>query len=235
MSLMPKTFLEVEAPLEVKLDNFPKYVRRQRLSRFLARYELFKLQMGVKGSIIECGVQHGGGLLAWAKLSEALEPYAIHRRVFGFDTFNGFPRLHDHDVAGSLTVHHKPGGFHAGYDVYTELGHVIEEFDEERYLRQFQKVFLVRGDAQSTIPAFVREHPYVLVSLLFMDFDLYEPTRIALETFVPRMSKGSILAFDEVNNDCWPGATQALLETVDLRKHTINKFSMDPNIAYIVL
>ena len=232
---MPKTFLEIEAPLEVKLDNFPKYVNRQKLSRFLARYELFKMVMGVKGSIIECGVQHGGGLLAWAKLSEALEPYAIHRRVFGFDTFEGFPDLHPNDVTGNLTVNHKPGGFSAGYDVYTELQQVIEEFDEQRYLHQYQKVFLIRGDAQYTIPEFVRENPYVLVSLLFLDFDLYEATRVALETFVPRMSKGSILAFDEVNNAWWPGATQALLENVELRKYAINKFTMDPNIAYIVL
>ena len=28
---------------EVKLDNFPKYVRRNQLKRFLALYELFKL------------------------------------------------------------------------------------------------------------------------------------------------------------------------------------------------
>jgi len=232
---MPKTFLTVDVPLEVKLENFPKYVPRQRLSRFLVRYELFKLQMAIKGSIIECGVQHGGGLLAWAKLSEALEPYAIHRRVFGFDTFTGFPAIHEHDQRGAVTRHHQKGGFNPGYDVQRELTEVLEEFDAERYLKQYQKVFLVKGDARETIPAFIVENPYVLVSLLFLDFDLYEPTKIALETFLPRMGKGSILAFDEVNNAWWPGETQALLDSVKLREHQINKFSMDPNIAYIVL
>jgi len=43
-----------------KLENFPKYVRRQTIARFLARYELFKMILDVKGSIIECGVHHGG-------------------------------------------------------------------------------------------------------------------------------------------------------------------------------
>lgn len=232
---MAKTFLTVDAPLDVKLENFPKYVPRQRLSRFLARYELFKMQLGIKGSIVECGVQHGGGLLAWAKLSEALEPYAIHRRVYGFDTFEGFPAIHNHDQRGHLTQNHKEGGFHPGYDVYAELQEVVEEFDNERYLRQYQKVFLVKGDARQTIPQFVADNPYLLISLLFLDFDLYEPTKVALETFLPRMGKGSLLVFDEINNAWWPGATQALLDTVNLRGCQINRFTMDPNIAYIVM
>ena len=30
---------------QLKWDNFEKYVRRQSLARFLARYELFKMQI----------------------------------------------------------------------------------------------------------------------------------------------------------------------------------------------
>ncbi len=33
---------------QLKWDNFEKYVRRQSLARFLARYELFKMQMPIK-------------------------------------------------------------------------------------------------------------------------------------------------------------------------------------------
>ena len=35
--------------------------------------------------------------------------------------------------------------------------------------------------------------------MLYLDFDLYAPTKAALETFLPRMPKGAILAFDELN------------------------------------
>ena len=71
--------------------------------------------------------------------------------------------------------------------------------------------------------------------MLFLDFDLYAPTRTALEWLVPRMGRGAVLAFDEINSARWPGETRALLEMVDLKKHRINRFTMDPNIAYIVL
>ncbi len=232
---MSQTFETSPAPLSAKLDNFPKYVRRQTLSRFLARYELFKMQLGVSGSIIECGVHHGGGLFAWAKLSAALEPYAIHRRIYGFDTFCGFPDTGAHDRPNEPNPVSTVGGFDPGYDVYDELTQLISEHDHNRYLADVKKVFLVRGDATKTIPEFVERNSYLLVSLLFMDFDLYEPTRVALEHFTPRMGKGAILAFDDINNAWWPGETTALLETLGVKAHRLERFPMDPNITYIVL
>jgi hypothetical protein len=216
-------------------DDFPKYATRQSLARFLARYELFKLQLEVKGSIVECGVHQGGGLMTWAKLSAALEPYSLHRHVIGFDTFEGFPSIHAKDRTGADNRDLRPGGLGTGTDVYDELTDLIREYDENRFLSQYQKVFLVKGDAVQTIPAFIASNPHLLVSLLFLDFDLYEPTKVALDSFLPRMGKGAVLAFDEINSARWPGETQALLEAMDLRSYRIQQFPMDPNISYIVL
>lgn len=219
------------------MRHFEKYINRQSMTRFLARYELFKLQQPIKGCIVECGVHHGAGLMSWAKLSAGLEPYALDRRIIGFDTFTGFPAVHDEDKTGDQSDNGalKAGGFDTGYDVYQELNELIAEYDQNRYLNHLQKVFMVKGDATITIPQFIQEHPYVLVSLLFLDFDLYEPTKTALQHFLPRMCKGSIIAFDEVNNPWWPGETKALLEVLDLSKYSLQRFSFDPNISYIVL
>ncbi len=218
--------------------QFEKYATRQSISRFLARYELFKIQENIKGSIVECGVHHGSGLMAWAKLSAALEPYALDRRVIGFDTFEGFAGITEEDLSSRESEENsetKKGGFSTGYDVYNELQLLIQDFDENRFLNKFEKVFLVKGDALETIPQYIEENPHLLVSLLFLDFDLYEPTKVALENFLPRMSKGSIIAFDEINNPWWPGETTALLEKFNLREVQINRFTFDPNISYIIL
>ena len=40
-----------------------------------------------------------------------------------------------------------------------------------------------------------------MLLLLFVDFDLYKPCKVALKNFIPRMTKGSILAFDEMYED----------------------------------
>ena len=73
----------------VKWQNFEMQVHRRHLARFIVRYELFKKILDVKGSIVECGVHYGGGVLAWAKLSSIFEPYALNRKIIGFDTFEG--------------------------------------------------------------------------------------------------------------------------------------------------
>ena len=77
-------FEDSKCATDKKLANFTKYVRRQHLARFLVQYEIFKKQLRIKGSIVECGVHHGGGLMAWAKLSSILEPYNYHRKIIGY-------------------------------------------------------------------------------------------------------------------------------------------------------
>jgi hypothetical protein len=129
----------------------------------------------------------------------------------------------------------KTGGLSVSYDVFVELKELIAEFDQNRFLNQFEKVFLIQGDASETIPKFIDENPYLLVSLLFLDFDLYEPTKAALEYFLPRMPKGAVLAFDEINNPWWPGETAAMLEHIDIKAREIKRFPFDPNIAYIII
>ena len=62
-------------------------------AKFLTKYELFKQILNVNGSIVEAGVLHGGGTLAWAKLSSILEPTNHTRKIIGFDTFEGFPSV----------------------------------------------------------------------------------------------------------------------------------------------
>lgn len=217
---------------EVKLENFPKYVRRQNMTRFLALYEIFKRAMPVKGSIVECGVNHGFGTMSWAKFSAILEPVNLMRRVYGFDTFEGFPGVGEKDRSAS-SQHVKEGDLAA--DVHDELTQLIDIYDSTRFIGHVNKVQLIKGDATVTIPQFIDENPHVLVSLLYLDFDLYEPTKVALEHFLPRMPKGAILAFDELDNPLWPGETLAMLETHANRPLKIERLDFDPYIGFAVL
>jgi len=219
--------------IEEKLANFSKYVRRQALARFLVQSELFKLQLDIKGSIIEGGVHHGGGVLTWAKLSAIFEPYNYHREVIGFDTFEGFPSVSDSDLSNRGVA--SAGMFKPSGDIHREICEQINDFDENRFLGEIPKVRLVRGDACEEIPRFLADNPHVLVSLLYLDFDLYEPTQVALETFLPRMPRGAVIGFDEVNNPDWPGETRALLDALGLRQYKLECLPFEPNISFIVL
>ena len=226
-----KIFNDSQDTVEAKLENFPKYVRRQHLKRFLAMYEIFKLALPVKGSVVECGVFKGFGTMTWAKLSTMLEPENLTRRIYGFDTFCGFPNITDKDNNSVNT--HKRGDLSAGS--YEELLALIKEYDQDRFLGHMDKVHLIKGDVCKTIPEFIEKNQHLLVSLLFLDMDLYEPTKVALEQFLPRMPKGAIVAFDELDNPMWPGETAALLDCPMIKALKLKRLEWDPYIAYAII
>ncbi len=215
-----------------KLRNFAKYVPRQSIARFLCQIEIFKRQLEIKGSIVECGVHHGGGLMAWAKLSSTFEPYNYHRKIIGFDTFEGFPSVDELDGNGD-SVH--IGAFSENYDTYNELLECVTAYNSNRFINEIDKIELIKGDASKTIPKYVKDNQHLLVSLLYLDFDIYRPTVVALEEILPRMPKGAIVAFDEVNNSDWPGETMAMMETMGLKLGRLENFSFEPNISFVQL
>ena len=170
--------------------------------------------------------------MTWTKLSALLEPVNLSRRIYGFDSFEGFPSLSEEDRT-EATRHVKRGDLFA--DSYDELMKLAEIHDSTRFLGHIPKVKLIRGNATETIPKFIIEHPHLVVSLLFLDFDLYEPTKAALENFLPRMPKGAILAFDELDNPLWPGETQAMLELFEKNRLRVERLEFEPYIGYAVL
>jgi hypothetical protein len=216
---------------ETKLENFPKYIRRQNLTRLLSQYEVFKKILDVKGSIIECGVYRGSGLMSWAQFSAVLEPVNLTRRIYGFDTFAGFPSLHEKDRNKLSEI--KTGTLSS--DSYQELSELIQIYDSNRYLGHINKVELIKGDAVKTIPEFIKSHQHLVVSLLFLDFDIFEPTKVAIENFFPRMPKGAVIAFDELDNPLWPGEMSALLETTGISSLRMKRVEFDPYISYAVI
>lgn len=212
-----------------------RYLSRQHLGLMLARYELFKLVQGIKGSIVECGVYHGSGFMTWALLSAALEPFNYNRRVLGFDTFEGNRGATSKDARAREAREANVGQADYAADSESELRECLRIFDANRVLNHIPKATLIRGDIVETVPAYVEENPHLLVSLLCLSVNLYEPTRVALENFVPRMSRGAVVAIHTLNEGVFPGATLSLLEQLDIRRHRVESFATCPNLSYIVL
>ena len=151
------------------------------------------------------------------------------RRIYGFDTFEGFPSVSENDKS-KQSDHIEKGDLTA--DSFDELNLLIANSDKSRYLGHVPKTQIIKGDVAETIPIFLNDNPHLLVSLLFLDFDLYEPTMVALENLYPRMSKGSIIAFDELDNPLWPGETKAMLEFFKDNKLEILRTDFDPYIGF---
>ncbi len=225
-----KYFDESPLPTSVKLQTFAKYARRQDISRFLAKNELFKLQLDIPGVIVECGCHYGQGLLTFSQLSSIYEPYNHTRRVIGFDTFGGFPSVSPKD--SNAETRWKIDDLATHESIVSELGRSIELQDMNRPIGHIPKAELVIGNALETIPAYLERNPHLVVSMLYLDFDIYEPTKAAIEALIPRIPKGGLLAFDELNAGNCPGETLALLETLGILTLALRKTPFDAYISY---
>lgn len=220
------------SPLD-HLRNFPKFVPRQALALLLAKNDLFRRITSVHGHVVECGVFLGGGLMTWAQLSAIYEPYNHIRRIVGFDTFAGFPSMDaDRDAPDGLPYSH-PGGLAAHAE--DDIREAARLYDLNRPLGHIPRIELVVGDATETIPRYVADNQHTVVAMLYLDFDLYEPTRVALQTFVPRMPRGAVLAFDQLAQKAWPGETRAVFDTLGIRTLRIERFDFTPQLSFAVL
>jgi Macrocin-O-methyltransferase (TylF) len=154
--------------------------------------------------------------------------------VIGFDTFSGFPHTHEQDTQAGRSEHLHVGGFRTARGMADELRQLAELHDRNRPLGHISKVEVVEGDACQTIPSYLEKNPHLLISLLYLDFDLYEPTKVALQYLLPRVVRGGIVAFDELNSRNFPGETVAFLEVIGDASGPLCRFAADPHISYFV-
>lgn len=213
--------------------NFPVFTPRFNLARFLAHYELFKQIVEVPGVIVDLGVYRGASTFTWAKLCEIFCPTDVRKRVYGFDTFEGFPGISVEDGPENREHEVVEGGYFGGATVERDLALAQAAMNQDRHLRHIDRIELVKGDACKTIPRFVAEKGDGLrIALLNLDLDLYEPTRVALEQFVPHMSPGGLIVLDEYAVDTFGGETKAVDEYFERRfgkRPRVQKFPWHSN------
>ena len=193
------------------VDHFGLYAGTQTIATYMTLHDLVRATASVPGHVMEFGSHHGAKLMFMAKLLQLYSSNSI-KKVFGFDSFEGLRTFSSLDGERSREMEGKYIGNQA------VLRKSIELFGYDEW------VHLVNGDARVTIPAFSEAFPHIMVSLAYVDFDLYEPCQSALKFLGPRMTVGGIIAFDEAMTDFFPGEGIAMLEF--LEEHSQSRFEM---------
>jgi hypothetical protein len=153
----------------------------------------------VDGVVVECGVSTGASMTLFATLNANRD---APRDIWGFDSFEGLPAPDGEDLTGSAAAGRR-GMFKATTgDVWNRLRIAGMGDDSTK-----DRITLVQGLLSDTLPSFKGQ-----IALLHCDVDLYEPTKIALEYLWPQVGVGGIAAFDEYDDDEWPGEKQAVDE-----------------------
>tara|TARA_X000000950_G_scaffold99397_1_gene125758 strand:- start:2663 stop:3418 length:756 start_codon:yes stop_codon:yes gene_type:complete len=205
-------------------------MQRQSISRILYYNMLYSKIVGVPGIIMEFGVHWGATLAQLIALRGIYEPFNHSRHIYGFDTFSGF----------SNTCPSIDGGFSSDgdYSVFDGYEHTLEKILELHEancpVSHIKKFHLVKGDASKTTKDWVKNNPHAIVAMAIFDMDIYHPTKNALEAILPLLTRGSLLVFDELNYNKFPGETIALREVLSTKNIKLHHYPHQPSCAWAV-
>jgi hypothetical protein len=191
------------------LRNFPAYVLRRDVTRFLSHYELFKQVIDLPGCIVELGVFKGASFFTWSMLMEIFVPFDRSRKVFGFDSFEGLTQFSAVDGNTDDASRKVVGGYKC---TAKELETLTALHNADNMIPGTKRSNLIVGNIQDTLPKFLEENPGLKISLLHFDVDLYEPTKYGLEQLFPLVTTGGVVCFDEYGLIPWQGETKAVDE-----------------------
>lgn len=161
---------------------------------------------GIAGDVVECGVWRGGTSMLIA--STLLAAGDASRRLFLYDTFAGMTRPTDADRAHTGEPAMKQWAAEQREDFNTWCYAPIEEVRRNVLSAGYppERVELVKGDVEQTIPRHLPER----IALLVLDTDWYASTLHELKHLYPLLVSRGVLIVDDYGH--WSGAKQAVDE-----------------------
>lgn len=208
------------------------FVNRQLLARMLWMHEIYRKVLDVPGVVMEFGVRWGQNLALFESLRGIYEPYNYTRKVIGFDTFSGFAGTSAEDGRADII---REGSYSVtpGYEQY--LSKLLDYHEKESPVAHIKKYELVKGDAGVTIEKYLEDNPETIISLAYFNMDIYQPTVKSLNAIKGRLTKGSVIGFDELNCPHFPGETLALKDALGLDRYRLVRQPYNPYPAYLVI
>jgi hypothetical protein len=218
-------------PIDKKelIDNLGLFLNTKNFSRMLFFYEIYKKFLDVEGCIMEFGVRWGQNLSLLAAIRGMLEPYNIKRKIVGFDTFKGFVGTGVKD--GKKTFYER-GGLNLPENYEFFLNNILEVQEKFNPVSHVKKFEIIKGDASKTLKKYLLKEKQTIVAFAFFDMDIYKPTKDCLKILTNYVTKGSIIAFDELNCDYAKPVTNALKEVFDIKTIEIKRISHISKISY---
>lgn len=225
-------FKQCPIPEDQIFSNLGLFLNSKDLARILFMDHIYKQIIEVQGVVMDFGTRWGQNMAIFTALRGMYEPFNRHKKVIGFDTFKGFPKLSPKDGGSDLM---KLGNVSvtAKYEEY--LDEIMKSHESANPLSHIKKYEIIKGDASLEIKKYLKEFPETIIALAYFDFDIYLPTKECLQAIKPRLVKGSILAFDELNDHDSPGETAALIETFGLNNIRLKRYQYTSRTSYFIV
>jgi hypothetical protein len=229
---LAELFDETPLPREELMVNLALYTRASVMAKVLYLDELYRLVEPIPGVIVEFGTWWGANLALFETLRAIREPYNFRRRIVGFDTFEGYRGVSAADGDDDLVREH---AYAVAPNYLEHLEQVLECHRRENPMGHLPRFELVAGDAAQTVGPWLERHPETVVALAYFDMQLYEPTKACLEAIKPHLTRGSVLALDELAAPEFPGETVAFREAFGLDRFELRRSRYLPDRTYAIV
>lgn len=224
-SQIVKSLRSCPIPDDEILENLGLFLTSKNLSRIFFMEYIYKQIVEIPGVVMEMGTRFGNNISLFSAFRSMYEPFHRHRKMIAFDTFDGFPDVTAEDGDSNLM---EKGNLRVGDGYYDYLNNLMKQRELNEPLDHIKKYELIKGDAIVELRKYLDDNPQTIIALIYFDFDLYKPTKECLEMIKPHVIKGSVIAFDELNDDDSPGETLALRESKGLYNVGLRRL---PNVA----
>ena len=195
----------------------------RRLQKLIAHYELYKIITHLPGAVLELGVFKGASFLRFASFRDMLET-STSREIIGFDAFGKFPTS-----GGQLN---SDSVFIEKFEQVAGYGIDQEELQKSLNYKNTINTVLIAGDILETLPKYLEERPELRISLLHIDVDVYDPSRLALNLLYDRMVPNGIIVLDDYGTVA--GETLAVDEFIHKKSLKLQKLPYSHIPTYIV-
>ena len=143
----------------------------------------------IEGDIVECGVYNGNTLAFIGEINDELN---LNKKIWGYDTFNGFVKNSFTDKDIDLKTKKKIN--YSSQDIYHSLNEVKKNIKQNNN-KNFEKYIFIEGDILETLD--VKDNYPNKISFLRLDTDIYKTTKKQLEILYEKLVTGGVLHIDD--------------------------------------
>ena len=176
--------------------NLIEFIGEYSLTPLIRRWTLIKSlhyinKKKVIGDIVECGIWRGGNLFLAKKIQDKYYK-EIKRKLYGFDTFEGMPEPSIHD---GVKVNKTYQNFKNKNEPWTKASLDDVKNFSKKLFSDIDEFNFIKGKVEDTLKD--NKNLPNKISLLRLDTDLYESTKIELNILYPLLVEKGILIIDD--------------------------------------
>ena len=199
------------------------YLYSDEFTYILNLYELYKMTHKVPGHIVEIGVANGRNSIIFGQLIKNFGDSAT-KKYHGIDTFDGYSQI---DLNKEMYLDDNRWK-NINYESIQKrlsslgLGNISKLYKLDAY--NLEEEFLKKGGYQF-------QPNSLLVSLLYIDCNSYGAAKHSINTLLPYLANGAIIAIDEKKLG---GETKALREIAEEQNLKLEKNQYPSIYTYVV-